>query len=558
MAICPYCGGENADGEVFCEECGRPLKKPEKKKKETRKYFSTENGYFLYPSTSQVVIRTELEEYVMFPDYQSLKDGKWELIFSGSSGINLVEYLASHKSIQDYIGIMNMILIIFEYVQNKGYIIGSCDLEDFWLVNGELAGMVLRVVRPLLTENTIPKNFTVGEFSAPEVKNSNLEYIGKRTDVYLAAIIFNRIIIGNKYSIGNIDAQLFWGYTLTNASFSSEGKKIRRFHQWLGETLNMYPTNRKRNVKDARISFEKCCLIEKQEINSDMHIDDFLQTHVGKGKKDFMIQAGRAEEEWNEDSIEKWEKHLSSEVVRAYLLADGISNCDIGSGYYASNIIRANFINVLDEYVNDDFEDVTYDMVENLAHEIVIRSNKDIWKKACEYSSQNGSIMGSTFVFIFIIGGALYTYCLGDSPLYLIRKGNAIPLYCPDNAGYQAIKKGMSFTEYRQLEGKESIALYVGGEYSKVESEYYKEKDVDVIALQEGDLIIASSDGVLDYMRSNLSDTDWDKEIELVKWVSKKESLKQRASHIIRLDNQNGGGDNLSLILIEAGGKINE
>ena len=31
MVNCPYCGAENAEVEVFCEECGRPLKKPEKK-----------------------------------------------------------------------------------------------------------------------------------------------------------------------------------------------------------------------------------------------------------------------------------------------------------------------------------------------------------------------------------------------------------------------------------------------------------------------------------------------------------------------------------------------
>ena len=32
MIKCPYCEVDNADEEIFCEECGRPLKKPEKKK----------------------------------------------------------------------------------------------------------------------------------------------------------------------------------------------------------------------------------------------------------------------------------------------------------------------------------------------------------------------------------------------------------------------------------------------------------------------------------------------------------------------------------------------
>ena len=128
--------------------------------------------------------------------------------------------------------------------------------------------------------------------------------------MYLAAIIFNRLIIRNKYSAGNIDAQLFWGYTLTNGAFSKEGKEIRRFHNWLGDTLNMLPTKRKRTIKDAKLAFEKCCDIEVSKINSNLQVDDYLETNVGKGKKEFMENAGREESEWNEDSIEKWEKEI--------------------------------------------------------------------------------------------------------------------------------------------------------------------------------------------------------------------------------------------------------
>lgn len=560
MVKCPYCEAENADGEVFCEECGRPLKKPEKKKKILKKYEIVSPGNFTYISSTQVIVQDDCNGTVRYPDTQSLKEGKWKLAFRMEAGCNLAEYLSieEHQIIKEFIDIEHRLLQIFEEVQRKGLIIGSCDLEDFFLVNNDPGRMVLRVVRPLLFKHKLAKEYPVGEFAAPEVKNKNEEMIDERTDVYLAAIIFNRLIIRNKYSAGNIDAQLFWGYTLTNGAFIEEGKSIRRFHHWLGDTLNMYPTKRKRKIKDARLAFEKCCDIEIHKLNQEIQIDDYLETNVGKGKKEFMESAGREESEWNEDSIEKWEKEICGEKVRAYLLADGISNCDIGSGYYASNIIRENFKGVLEEFVDESFDDVSIDMVENLAYEIVRRSNKDIWNKACEYENKSGSIMGSTLVFIFIIAGGMYTYCLGDSPLYLVRRGNAIPLYSPDSIGYVALKNGMSYNEFRQMEGKDSIALYVGGEYSRTESDYYKQICVDVMTLQENDIIIATSDGVLDYMGVKLSDTEWDKERALVNMLVKQEPLKMIASHIIRKDNKNGGGDNLSIILIKAGGTGNE
>lgn len=85
------------------------------------------------------------------------------------------------------------------------------------------------------------------------------------------------------------------------------------------------------------------------------------------------------------------------------------------------------------------------------------------------------------------------------------------------------------------------------------------QRHVDVMTLQENDIIMAASDGVLDYMGTKLSDTNWDKERALVKLLTKQETLDDRARHIITRDNKNGGGDNLSIILIKAvGGENNE
>lgn len=560
MIKCQYCETENLDGEVFCKECGRLLKKSEKKKKIAKKYEIITPGNFSYFSNTQIIVQDDCDRYIKYPDTQFWVGEKWKLDFKKENGCNLVEYLSvkEHQSINEFIRIEQRILQILEAVQRKKLIIGSCDLEDFFLVESKPEKMVFRVVRPLLSKNKLIREYSVGEFAAPEIRNKNEEYIDDRTDVYLAAIIFNRLIIRNKYSAGNIDAQLFWGYTLTNGAFTEEGKEIRRFHQWLGDTLNMYPARRKRKIKDARLAFEKCCNIEKHALNRNIQIDDYMTTNVGKGKKEFMESVGKEECEWNEDSIEKWEREICGENVRAYLLADGISNCNIGSGYYASNIIRENFKAVLNEFVDESFDDVSIDMVENLVYEIVRRSNKDIRLKASQYDNKTGSIMGSTFVFLFIISGGLYSYCLGDSPVYLIRSDNAIPLYSPDSVGHVALKKGVSYNEFRQIEGKESIAFYVGGEYARTESDYYKQRPVDVMTLQESDIIIAASDGVLDYMGTKLSDTEWDKERTLANMLVKQEPLQMIASHIIKRDNNNGGGDNLSIILIKAGGAGNE
>ena len=279
------------------------------------------------------------------------------------------------------------------------------------------------------------------------------------------------------------------------------------------------------------------------------------QTFYNKANESFPVEIRNS---GDEDVIEKWENTEKGFV--AYLLADGISNCDIGTGYIASNIIRKNFIHVLEEHINESFDDLTYDLVEQMAYQIVDLSNADIWEESLKFEESSGSIMGSTLIFLVIYEGGFYYYSLGDSLLYLIREGNMIPLNSPDNAGFLALRNGKSYAEYRKMEGKDNIAIYVGGDYARNRSSYYEERCVETIALKAGDIIIASSDGVLDYYGTKLSDTKWEKEDALAKKLrERKKTLQQRAKAIIQRDNRNGGGDNLSVILIEVeGGKDNE
>lgn len=56
MVKCLYCETENADEEVFCEECGRLLKKLERKKKILKKYKTISPGNFIYVSSAQIIV----------------------------------------------------------------------------------------------------------------------------------------------------------------------------------------------------------------------------------------------------------------------------------------------------------------------------------------------------------------------------------------------------------------------------------------------------------------------------------------------------------------------
>lgn len=558
--VCPYCSAENAEGEIFCSECGRSLIKQEKKKKEIgHGKYRVDGNAIHYLASESVEEIDELKDVVIFPNVQQYVDGKYDLIFYNQQGTTLSDYVKQHPQMQgsEIRSIARGILYILNRIQKEKLILGSCDLDDFILIKDNPENILLRSVRPLISLKgaDVSEKYVCGEFAAPEIRNFDISGIKKGTDVYLSALLFNRMLIGDKYISGDIDSQLFWAYNLTNSAFKNN---YRKYHHWLGKCLSMFPGKRFRDMEACQIAFENSCNMDEFSGLDSVQVQDVLETNVGSGKKALMLSAGRDKSEWNEDSIEKWEN--SEKGFVAYLLADGISNCDIGSGYIASNIIRKNFVETLENNINEQLEDLTYDLVEQMAYQIVEQSNADIWEESLKYSENNGSIMGSTFIFIVIYDGGMYYYSLGDSLLYLIRKGNMIPLNSPDNAGFQSLLKGRSYAEYKKMEGKDNISLYVGGEYARNKSEYYKERTVETVALKVGDIVMASSDGVVDYYGTKISDTKWEKEDALAQRLTDhSKPLKQRAQAIIKRDNRNGGGDNLSVILIEVeGGKDNE
>ena len=558
--VCPYCSAENAEGEIFCSECGRPLIKHEKKKKDIgRSKYRVDGSTVYYLTHNSVEIIDDLKDVIVFPCAQQYVDGKYDLIFHNMQGITLLEYLKQNSQISGATirSFARRILYIFNRIQKSALLLGSCDLDDFVLVDGSTEKIALRAVRPLISlkKGYLPENYECGEFAAPEIRNEDTSGIKKSTDVYLAALLFNRMLIGDKYIADDIDSQLFWAYNYTNSAFKNN---YRKYHYWLGRCLSMFPGRRFRDMETCQKAFERSCNLDDTSGLDSSRICDALVTNVGAGKRAMMQSSGRDQSEWNEDVIEKWEN--IDKGFTAYLLADGISNCDIGSGYVASNIIRKNFIQVLEDSIDEQFEDLTYDLVEQMAYQIVEKSNADIWEESLNYTDNNGNIMGSTFIFLVIYEGGMYYYSLGDSLLYLVRDGNMIPLNSPDNAGFLALLKGKSYAEYKKMDGKDNISLYVGGEYARNKSIYYTERSVETIALKAGDIVLASSDGVVDYYGTKISDTKWEKEDALAqKLIDRKKSVQQRAQGIIKRDNRNGGGDNLSVILIEVeGGKDNE
>ncbi|MBQ9065038.1 MAG: Stp1/IreP family PP2C-type Ser/Thr phosphatase [Blautia sp.] len=206
-----------------------------------------------------------------------------------------------------------------------------------------------------------------------------------------------------------------------------------------------------------------------------------------------------------------------------FVVADGMG------GHNAGDYASASGVNTLVEEISGDRE---YNPVKVIRH-AVEAANAAIFGKALEDESYRG--MGTTMVAATIIGGFLYVANIGDSRLYVIDR--KIRQVTRDHSLVQEmVRMGeISADEARTHPKKNIITRALGAE---------KTVDVDFfdLKLTEGSIVLMCSDGL-----SNMVE---DKKIEEI--VLRDDiTLEEKGRELVREANNNGGKDNIAIILVE-------
>lgn len=177
----------------------------------------------------------------------------------------------------------------------------------------------------------------------------------------------------------------------------------------------------------------------------------------------------------------------------------------------------------------------TNDLVKVLRNAIKM-SNRLIYEKSHSEPELQG--MGSTLVAAVIEDGILTVANVGDSRLYLIRDG--ITQVTRDHSFVEEqVRLGkMERDSEEYLKNKKFITRAVGID-ENVEADYFE------VELEQNDQILICSDGL-----TNMVDDDTILEI-----VSGHGSLLYKVRTLIDTANENGGYDNIAVILIKADSK---
>lgn len=235
----------------------------------------------------------------------------------------------------------------------------------------------------------------------------------------------------------------------------------------------------------------------------------FYITDVGKKRK------------LNEDAVYTSEMPVGN-LPNLFLVADGMGGHNAGD--YASRYTVEMMVSDIEANKETDPKGI-------LRHAIG-RANEFVYERACERPAMSG--MGTTIVAAVCLGDELLVANVGDSRLYLINE--TIKQITVDHSLVEEMVRigGIDRSTARNHPDKNIITRAVGVK-EQVEIDFFR------VALMRDDTILMCSDGL-----SNMVE---DENIRLI--VNGQRDVVEKAQELVKAANENGGSDNISVILIE-------
>ncbi len=240
-------------------------------------------------------------------------------------------------------------------------------------------------------------------------------------------------------------------------------------------------------------------------------IKTFSITDIGKKRK------------LNQDYVFSSAKPLGN-MPNLFIVADGMGGHNAGD--YASKCTTETVVNE----IQNSFEKNPTIIIKKA----IKTANAKVRKEASENENLFG--MGTTLVIATIIGKYLQVSNIGDSRLYLLNKDGLRQVTEDHSLVEEMIRLGGLSREDARLHPDKNIITRAIGAKDEVEADFFTEE------LEAGNIVLMCSDGLTNMLE--------DKEIEAILLNPEKEELIQKGDALIKAANENGGKDNIAVVLV--------
>ena len=218
---------------------------------------------------------------------------------------------------------------------------------------------------------------------------------------------------------------------------------------------------------------------------------------------------------------------FSNEKCFAFV-CDGMGGQNAGD--VASEIVKDLFSNELVKKLENKKTD---EEIKELIFEYYEKVNYNIYKKG--FSNEKFKGMGTTCITVVLNGFNLNVFSVGDSRAYLYSNSNLSQLTVDHSYVQTLVDCGKITREEARVHPRKNEITNAVGISEKINVDFIN------FVINEDDLILICSDG----LTNNCSDE------EIKNIMSSEKDVKNCVESLIRAANFNGGGDNITAILIK-------
>lgn len=206
-----------------------------------------------------------------------------------------------------------------------------------------------------------------------------------------------------------------------------------------------------------------------------------------------------------------------------YMICDGMGGHKAGD--YASRYAVETIVNLAENSHERNAEKILQAGIDKATKEIFDMAN----------NNENMEGMGTTLVAAVVYKDTMKVANIGDSRLYLIRGKSIKQITVDHSLVEEMVRLGEIDRDSARNHPNKNIITRAVGVGDEVEADFYD------VPIQKGDTILLCSDGL-----SNMLE---DEEIRMVS--SAQRDLLEKTDALVRIANQNGGKDNISVVMIE-------
>ena len=226
--------------------------------------------------------------------------------------------------------------------------------------------------------------------------------------------------------------------------------------------------------------------------------------------------------ELNEDYIYTSGQPIGA-LLNLFIVADGMGGHKAGD--YASMHTVDRFVEVIRELGEEHG-------VQDAINEAVTAANAYIYQRSRENSNLSG--MGTTLVLASCIGNEAIVANIGDSRLYLVN--DAMTQITRDHSLVEEmVTLGGIDREMARNHPDKNIITRAVGVKEKVAADFFE------VDLTKGDKLLLCSDGLTNMLRDE----------EIYQIIQDNKELEQAAKALVDAANENGGRDNIAVVLVE-------